>query len=165
MALLTQPTYLLGGACVGAPGDVHSSQKNPLGLRRFGPAGQEYVYLTGVGSTVLGSWVCYDEAFLTELMDDGVVEIGQIAVATGAVDATTEFGWYQIVGKAEGLCLSGFVDGAIVYNTSTAGSVDDSDTAAGLIVGAVGRSNRDTTTGTALFQLSYPFVTGADLQN
>lgn len=165
MALITQPTYLLGGACIGAPGDVHASQKNALGLRRFGPAGQEYVYLTGVASTAVGSWVNFDEDFLTLLLDTDTVEAGQIAVACAAVDAATEFGWYQIVGQAEGLCLASFADDGIVFATSTAGSVDDADTGVGYIHGALGRGARDTGTGTALFQLCYPFNTGADLPN
>lgn len=163
MALLTYPSYLVGAPAVGGPGAVHSSQKMALGTRRFDVEGREYIYLKGVGSTLYGSWVIFDELYATALMDDGVVEVGNVAIATAAVDATTEYGWYVIYGLAEGLCLADFADNGIVFNCSTAGSVDDADTAAGLIVGAVGRSDRDTTTGTALFQLSYPTNGGADL--
>lgn len=143
---------------------VDTTKKVPLGtVKQFG--GNEYIYLKGVGSTVAGSWVNYDEVFASALLDTDAVEAGGIAVAMAASDATTKFGWYCIKGEVDALCLASFADDGIVFATSTAGSVDDADTGVGYIHGALGRSARDTTTGMASFQLLYPFNTGADLPN
>lgn len=150
---------------VGGLTDVHSTQKNALGERCTDDAGNEYIYLKGVGSTLAGSWVTYDELFATALLDTDAVEAGGIAIAMAAVDATTEYGWYGIAGTFSALCLADFADKGIVFATSTAGSVDDADTGVGYIHGALGQSARDTTTGMATFQILYPFNTGADLPN
>lgn len=155
MALITLPTILVGPS-VGLPGDVHSEQRNPLGTEREGPNGEVYVYLPGVASVVYGSWVTFDEDFVTTRTVANAQ--GRVAIATGAVDATTEYGWFQIAGKAEGLCLADFADNGKVYLTSTAGQIDDADVGGDFVVGAIGRSARDTTTGTAIFQLDRPIV-------
>ena len=164
MALVTLPK-LVGKAVVGNPGDVHSTQRNAVGARCFGDNGAEFVYMQGIGSAVYGSWVNFDEDYVPILLDTDAAEMGRVAIATAAIDATTEFGWYWIYGEAEGLCLASFLDDAIVFATSTAGSVDDTDTGVGFVTGAVGRSARDTTTGTAVFELNYPHISGADLPN
>ncbi len=115
-------------AVVGAPGSIHTTARNPVGTRAFDDAGNEYIYLKGVASTVLGSWVYYDELFLTVLTVAN--SLGGIAIAYGATVAST-WGWYGIFGAHYGLCLTSY---------------------------AVGRSARDTTSGLALFQLNYPFA-------
>jgi hypothetical protein len=123
----------------------------------------EFIYLKGVASTAVGSWVAYDEACVTALLDTDTattMSVG-IAIATAVVDAATEYGWYQIFGLAEGLCLANFADNGLVYATSTDGSVDDADVTLAIVIGAVGRSARNTTTGTALFQLNYPTMVRA----
>ena len=43
-------------AVVGAPGDIHSTQQNPVGLEATDAVGNIYKYLPGVASTVAGSW-------------------------------------------------------------------------------------------------------------
>lgn len=165
--LITTLPKLVGKPVVGEVGVVHSSQKNPVGLRCQADNGAELVYMQGVSGVVYGTWVNYDELYIPILLDTDTVEAGRIAIATAAIDATTKFGWYWIYGIAEGLCLASFADDATVYATSTGGSVDDADTGVGYIHGALGRSARDTTLGTALFELDYPFNsgTGADLPN
>lgn len=141
---------------VGDSTDVHTSQRNPVGLRSFDAVGNEYIYMQGVASVVLGTWVVYDELFITtRLIANG---LGAVAIARGAVNATTSFGWFAIYGSHTGLCLANYADNAKVWATSTAGSVDDADVAVDLIINAVGRSARDTTTGLATFQIAYPFA-------
>lgn len=136
--------------------DVHSTKKYRLGTRKRDVAGNEYIYLQGVSSCVDGSWVTFDEDFVTTL---AVADAqGQVAVANAAVDATTEYGWFTIWGTANALCLASFADNGKVWLTATAGSVDDADVAGDAVIGAIGRSARDTTTGTADFQLNYPMV-------
>lgn len=144
-----------GDGVVGYSTDIHTSQKNPICKRAYDESDNEYIYLKGVASTLAGSWVSFDEAGLTLL---AVADAqGRVAVAKAATVAST-WGWYQIYGSVSALCLASFVDNGKVYLTSTAGSVDDSDVAGDAVIGAVGRSARDTTTGMATFELNHPMV-------
>jgi hypothetical protein len=135
---------------------VHATKKYRLGTRKSDVAGNEYIYLKGVSSCAAGSWVSFDEAHVTTLAAANAQ--GRIAVAQAAVDASTKYGWFMIYGTCSALCLSLFADNGKVYLTSTAGSVDDTDVAGDVVMGAVGRSARNTTTGLATFELSYPMV-------
>lgn len=150
-------------ASIGSLTDIHTSQRNPLGLRVGGTdaAGNyaEYIYMQGVANGLRGSWVVYDELFVTTLLVAN--GLGAVAIGMSANAATTTFGWYCVYGAVQGLCLASYADNAKVWATSTAGSVDDADVAVDLITGAVGRSARATSganSGMALFQISYPFA-------
>ena len=120
----------------------------------------EFIYLAGVASTVLGSWVTYN-------MDDGSTTllaanaIGPVAVAMSA-NINGQFGWYQIQGKAVGRVLAGFLDNANVYATATAGSVDDAVVAGDRVKGAVGASAVGVPAANlAEFEISRPFMDDA----
>lgn len=140
---------------------VHTERKFRLGTRIKDNAGNEFIYLKGVASTVQGSWVSFDEAHVTTLLAANAK--GRVAVAQAAVDATTKYGWYQIYGKASGKVLASFADNGLIYATATAGSVDDAVVAGDLVVGAIGRSAIDggAATGQAYVELNYPFATDA----
>lgn len=150
---------LVGKAVVGAPGQVHSTAKNIVGTECDGydanglPA--RYIYLKGVASTAIGTWVTYDEAFLTTRTAANAQ--GLVAVATAATVAST-WGWYQRRGAASGLALTAFADDGKVYLTSTAGSVDDADVSGDFVCGAIGRSAVNETTLLATFEIYDPFV-------
>lgn len=136
--------------------EVHSSKKFRLGTRKRDVAGNEFIYLQGASSTAAGSWVSFDEAFVSTLLAANAV--GRVGVAMAAVDATTKYGWYQIYGKNTiAKVLAGFADNGKVYCTATAGSIDDAVVAGDLVVGAIGRSA--ISNGAATMELSYPFVT------
>jgi hypothetical protein len=138
--------------------DVHTSQLYALGTRaRKRGTGDEFIYLKGVASVVAGTVVTFDEAHVTtRAVANGQ---GRVAVAQAAVDATTEFGWFQIYGRAAATVLAAFADNGKVYLTATAGSVDDADVAADFVVGMIGRSAIDTpSTGLAYMELNYPVV-------
>lgn len=120
----------------------------------------EFIYLLGVASTALGSWVLY-------AADDGsssllaANDIGSVAVSMSA-NVALGYGWYQIKGKAIGKALTGFLDNANVYSTATAGSVDDAVVAGDRIKNAKGASAVDTpSTGLAEFEIDRPFVDDA----
>lgn len=132
-----------------------TTKRHKLGTRRR-VDDKEFIYLKGVGSTVVGSWVTFDEAGTTTLASANAQ--GRVAVAMAIVDATTEFGWYQIYGSASAKALTAFADNGKVYLTSTAGSVDDTDVAGDAVIGAVGRSAVNETTLLATFELNYPMV-------
>jgi len=133
---------------------INTTKRFKLGTRRQVDA-KDFIYLQGVVSTAIGSWVTFDEAHLTiRTVADAQ---GRVAIAMAAILAA-QFGWYQIYGKASGLTLASFADNGKVYLTSTAGSVDDADVAGDFVVGAVGRSATNATTLLADFELNYPMV-------
>lgn len=136
--------------------DVHATKKYRLGTRKRGANNNEYIYLKGVTNCADGSWVSFDEAHITILLVANAQ--GRVAVANAAVDAATKYGWFTIYGSESALCLASFADNGKVYLTSTDGSVDDADVAGDAVIGAVGRSARDTTTGMSTFELNYPMV-------
>lgn len=131
---------------------INTTKRFKLGTRRRVDA-KEFIYLTGVASTAVGSWVFFDEVHISTLTVAN--SKGRVAVAMAATVAST-FGWYQIYGSAQGLALTLFADNAKVWVTSTAGSVDDTDVAVDLVDGAIGRSAVNETTFIATFELNYP---------
>jgi hypothetical protein len=118
----------------------------------------EFIYLKGVASTVVGSWVTFNQDDNTTALL-AANAIGPVAVAMSANDAATSYGWYQIYGKAVGRVLAGFVDNANVYATATAGSVDDAIVAGDLVKNAKGASAVGTPSANlAEFEIQYPFM-------
>ena len=95
MAELTGRTQIFTGNTT----TVDTVQQYPFGTRAFDPDGNEYIYLTGIGSTILGSWVTYDELGITALLVADA--IGLVAVAMAIIDSSSKFGWYAISGTAE----------------------------------------------------------------
>lgn len=120
----------------------------------------EFIYLQGVASTAVGSWVTYNaDDYSTALLAANA--IGPVAVAMSACVASN-YGWYQIQGKAVGKALTGFVDNANVYATATAGSIDDAIVAGDRVKEAKGASAVDTpSAGLAEFEISRPFMDDA----
>lgn len=120
----------------------------------------EFIYLQGVASTAVGSWVTYNaDDNTTALLAANA--IGPVAVSMAANVAST-YGWYQISGKAVGKALASFADDANVYATATAGSVDDAVVAGDRVKLAKGASAVDTpSTGLAEFEIQRPFMDDA----
>lgn len=120
----------------------------------------EFIYLQGVASTAVGSWVTYnaDDNSTALLAADA---IGPVGVSMAANVAST-YGWYQISGKAVGKALTGYVDNALVYATGTAGSVDDAVVAGDRVKLAKGASAVGTpSSGLAEFEIHRPFMDDA----
>lgn len=136
-----------------------TTAKLPLGtiIRAYDPTygAGEFIYLKGVASTAVGSWVTYN-------LDDGSTTllaanaIGPVAIAMSA-NVASQYGWYQIQGKAQGLALASFADNGNVYATSTAGSVDDAVVSGDRVKGAVGASTI-VGAGLAEFEIARPFM-------
>ena len=154
---------------LGAPkiGDVHTAgyvAAWKLGdiVRAVDPTygAGEFIYLKGLDSTAVGSWVTYNpDDFSTTLLAANA--IGPVAVAMAA-SVTGKYGWYQIQGKAIGKALTGYVDNALVYATATAGSVDDAVVAGDRVKNAIGASAVDTpSTGLAEFEIARPWMDDA----
>lgn len=161
---------------VGAPADVHTSQRNPLGLvvdgiTALGGFGK-WIYGKGVTGTVQGAFVALDvtvSTIDTALLDTDVAatQIGRVAVAMAAVDAATSFGWYQIYGQVAGLSLASATDTKNAFSCATAGSVDDAPLAepsVGIVNGCFYVSAVDTpVSGQAYFVLNFPYMTGISM--
>ena len=117
----------------------------------------EFIYLAGVASTAIGSWATYN-------LDDGTTTllvanaIGPVGVAMSA-NVASQYGWYQISGKAVGLCLAGYVDNALVWGTATPGSVDDAVVDGDMVHLAKGASAIGVPSGSfAEFEISRPYT-------
>lgn len=141
--------------------DTSTTQTMPLGTRvrayddTLGEA--EFVYLKGVASTAVGSWVLFNEAdWTTSLL--AANDIGQVAVAMSA-NVASQYGFYQVRGKAVGKALTGFLDNANVYATATSGSVDDAVVAGDRVKKCKGASAVGTpSSGLAYFEIDAPFM-------
>jgi len=120
----------------------------------------EFIYLQGVASTEVGSWVTYNQDDnSTALLAANA--IGPVAVAMSA-SVANNYGWYQIAGKAVGKALASFADNANVYATATAGSVDDAVVAGDRVKLAKGASAVGTpSAGLAEFEIARPFMDDA----
>lgn len=147
--------------------DTSTTQKHDLGTvaqaKDFGANANgvgEFIYLKGVASTAVGSWVLYSEDdYSTSLL--AANDIGQVAIAMSA-NVASQYGWYQIKGKAVGKALASFADNANVYSTATAGSVDDAVVAGDRVKRCKGASALDgPATGMAEFEIDRAFVDDA----
>lgn len=117
----------------------------------------EFIYLKGLDDTAVGSCVTYnlDDWSTTLAVADA---IGPVAFAMSA-NLTGYYGWYQIQGKAVGKVLTGFLDNANCYLTSTAGSLDDTDVAGDYVRRCKGASAIGTpSSGLAELEISRPEV-------
>lgn len=144
--------------------ETSTTLRHPLGtvVRATDPTygSGEFVYLSGVASTAVGSWVTYHEDdYSTTLL--AANDIGQVAVAMSA-NVASQYGWYQIKGKAVGKALANYADNGLVYATATAGSIDDAVVAGDRVKKAIGASAVGTpSSGLAEFEIDRPFMDDA----
>jgi hypothetical protein len=116
----------------------------------------EFIYLKGVASTIVGSWVTYN-------MDDGTTTllvpnaIGPVAVAMSA-NVANQFGWYQLQGKAIAYAAD-VADNGKVYIDTVAGRCDDAVVAGDKVHNAKWASAEDTATNLAEVEIARPFCT------
>ena len=150
--LTSKPQIFAGDTTV-----IDTSLKCPLGTKAVDTAGNEYIYLQGIGSTAAGSWVTYDEGHLTTLaVANGV---GRIAIAMAAIVASS-YGWYQIYGYntvAKAITGGGCAADVAIYLTSTAGSVDDVKVTGDGVQGAISRVAESASSGVIGVELNYPY--------
>jgi len=142
------------------PTAVDTYAKFAVLTRAFDKDGYEYIYLKGVASTVQYSPVVYDEAGVTCLADSAGTDPandGPIAIAQGAVVAD-RWGWYMINGKTYVISAANATDNGQVYLTTTAGTVDVTDVAYAMVIGAWFRGAYTATGTKALVQIVYPVV-------
>lgn len=144
---------------------INTTKRYRLGTIKW-QNGKAYIYACGVAGNVAGAWVHFDPAGVDAWIPVLAVADGQgkMGVSQSANTSATNYSWYQVYGRCSALCLASFdgTNGAGVWLTSTAGSVDDSDVAGDAVIGAIGLTDRDATLGTSTFELNWPFsVDGA----
>ena len=139
--------------------DTSTTQNFPLGFivqakdPTYGSG--EFIYLKGIGSTAVGSWVTYNVANgTTALLAPNA--IGAVAVAMSA-NVADQYGWYQISGDATASAAD-VADSGKVYIDTAAGKCDDAAVTGDRVNNAKWTSD-DATTGLARVYLSRPFVT------
>jgi len=159
-------TFIIKDGLVGhqAIADTSTTQKHPLGtiVKAVDPTyGEgEFIYLSGVASTVVGSWVTvHEDGFTTTLL--AANDIGRVAIAM-SINVASQYGWYQISGKGVGKVAASFADNGLVYATATAGTIDDAVVAGDRVKKAIGASAIDTpSTGLAEMEIDRPFMDDA----
>lgn len=134
--------------------EVHDEAQMPLGSIVFDRNQNEYVYGKGVGSTVEGSVVTFDEDHNTALITANAV--GRVGVAMAAIVAN-KFGFYQVKGKNLKTACDTIADNKACFIDGTNGRVDDAVVTGDLIVGMISRSTD--TSNFCQTELNYPFVT------
>ena len=130
-------------------------QANDTATTAYGAG--EFIYLSGVASTVLGSFVTFnqDDNTTTLLAANAIGPVG----VSMSINVASQYGWYQIYGKGVGKCLSGYADDGLVYATSTAGSIDDAVVSGDRVKLAIGASAIGTpSSGLAEFEIQNPFM-------
>lgn len=132
--------------------DTSTTQNHPLGsiVRAVDPTyGEgEFIYLKGIGSTVVGSVVNYDDSFTTALHSTTLDHPRPLAIAMSA-NVASQYGWYQIGGLAIATKANttSFAKGATLAATSGAavaaatGSIIN-----GALVAVVASAKSDVTT-------------------
>lgn len=97
--------------------ETSTTQNHPLGMivqaKDLTLGVGEFIYLKGVGSTIAGSIVRYDDTFQTALNTSALTDALPLAVSMSA-NVANQYGWYQIAGMAVAAKASAttFVDGA-----------------------------------------------------
>lgn len=110
--------------------------------------GGEFIYLTGVSSTVVGSIVNYDDNFQTALDTAAVTGPSRPLAVAMSVNVGSSYGWYQISGLATAVKANtvSFADGAGLGSASgLAVAVATGTVIQGAVVRAVASAKSDVT--------------------
>lgn len=121
----------------------------------------EFVYLKGIGSTVVGSMVDFDQYLGTTALSPATGGVGPVAVAMSA-NVANQYGWYQIAGAAVVKAPNAMTPGADVFSlAATPGSVDDAQVNGEQILNAkVSTTTGTPGTGLGVIQIQRPFHQG-----
>ncbi len=118
----------------------------------------EYVYLSGIASTVVGSVVNYNHLGVTALVDSdtAATTLGFMAVALSANIVATTFAWYAITGTFPTSLVANCAADVNLYSSSTGGALDDAKVADQEITGIMSRA-ATTAAAVVICQLNRPF--------
>lgn len=121
----------------------------------------EFIYLKGIGSTVVGTMVDFDQYLGTTALSPATGGVGPVAVAMSA-NVANQYGWYQISGSAVVKAPNAMTPGADVFSlAATPGSVDDAAVNGEQILNAkVSTTTGTPGTGLGVIQIQRPFHQG-----
>ncbi len=121
----------------------------------------EFIYLKGVGSTVVGSMVDYDPYLGTTTLSPATGGSGPVAIAMSA-NVASQYGWYQIGGAAAVKAPNAMTPGGDVFSlAATPGSVDDAAVSGEQILNAkVSTTTGTPSSGLAIITINRPFHQG-----
>lgn len=122
----------------------------------------EFIYLTGVANTAVGSWVTFDVDGASALLVASAV--GPVAIAMSA-NVASQYGWYMIQGKhPAALCWASLAlaSNAILYATASAGLVDDAVVSGDRIQRAKCDAAKVTAVASVAVEIYRPEVTNQD---
>lgn len=146
-------------AVVGATDAVHDSALNPVGTVAWDTAGNKWRYMKGIGSTVQGSWVTYDEAGVTALLAANAK--GPVAVA-GAAIVANKYGWYCVEAfSVQAMLAANCADNALIGREGADGVAGDGRAAGDEIYGAITRGSTSGSAALTAVQIFNPFVDDA----
>lgn len=84
--------------------DTSTTQNHPLGTKAVATDptyGQgEFIYLKGIGSTVIGSLVTFDTTTLVTELSANTAGIGAAYAVAMSANVASQYGWYQVRGLA-----------------------------------------------------------------
>lgn len=135
---------------------VDTTQQFPLGTKGVDVNGNEYIYMQGVASCLAGSWVTYDEDYVTTLLAANAK--GPVAVAMAAINATTSYGWFCIRGTVSALLAANCADNALIGRETADGYAGDGRAAGDEIYNAISRGSTSGSAAATDCQIVYPFV-------
>lgn len=144
-------------ATVGKTDEVHTTAKNVVGTRAKGVTapGNEYVYMKGVASTIVGSAVTYDTAYQTTLLAANAK--GPVAFACAITVAST-WGWYCIAGVCSADVVANSAASSTLGRETTDGKVGDGRAAGDQIANCFQGATATTTAAVVDVHIRYPFV-------
>ncbi len=142
-------------ASVGAPGDIDTVQRNPLGITICDDLGNEYVYMPGAASLASGVWVSFNATtFLAVILTADAV--GRVAIATAAILAAN-WGWFMVKGFFSTASSDTVAGAGGLFIDGTPGRVDDQSVAGDFVNGAL--STAADTANVLPVHICYPYVT------
>lgn len=139
------------------PNQVDAAALLPLGTVTEDEFGSEFIYLQGIGSTVVGSCVTYNAAGVTALLVANA--IGPCAFAMAAILAN-QFGWYcikNLVGTCPARAAAATAANARLFATATPGEIDDAVVAGDMIANCFSITAPGAQ-GALVVRCAYPFV-------
>ncbi len=133
--------------------DTSTTKNHPLGtiVTAVDPTlgGGEFIYLTGVASTVVGSIVNYDDNYQTALDTSATAGPSRPLAIAMSANGASSYGWYQISGLAVATksAAVSFADGAgVKAGSGLAVAVTSGDVIQGAIVRTVASAKSNVTT-------------------
>lgn len=140
---------------------------HPLGTRVDATdptlGGGTFVYLKGIGSTVVGSVVTYDQTGATVLAPITTKALGNPLAVAMSANIASQYGWYQTVGAAVLKKTAVKVSpGVVLYLSGTAGRVMPTLATGREVTGAVAINAATVLSATSTInaQIAWPAIIG-----